>query len=836
MSATIQVEKFAEYFQPEFDAPILEMVGGRCFPVTTLFLEDVLGLIHHANTSGGVPTMAQYRQAQIEGSEWHDDTDEADDDDSAAGAGAAMDMTLMCPMCQHCGFTDEESFGMHVATCFGEPPVVPDIVPTEKNEKQLAKKNKKKKTMSKGTTSSRARPELGAVLEAALSVVGDDVKASLLESYVRQENALSRDQSVDYTLVLQLLYMIEQVFPIRDADSQGAILVFLPGWEEISYLERELTRSNMTASLYEIALLHSRLSAQEQRKAFVKPRPGKRKLILATNIAETSLTIEDVVFVIDSGKSKQAHALATTSSSSFVMGLQTTWVAKANCVQRMGRAGRVRPGVCFRLFSSTRYETSMKEFMVPELLTTPLEELMLHVTLLQFEKKLQISDAKSFLLQAMDPPSETAIDASLERLRVMGALGDNNTLTLLGWHLAHVCDSGVSVHMGKLLLWSHIFGSFEDVVQTTCALSGYRDPFLNFLGMAPEETRRVEASKLAFVRDARSPIDVQSDHLVLLLALQSFLQFHPRAYTEMEAFCRRNMLHRPTLEQIVSIYRQLDRDLQVLGMATETQMIESRAAPASRRAGPMPWDHARLAPYFMALGAGLYPNVLVAEQDSTSRNWTSKEKVKVRIDSSSLLQRSGRGNLSRRGPKRDGASSGGENAGSSLDWMVYHEMMQSERTRVAKNGTKLPSELILLLLVGNSSQVATEQVEPEKGAAEEEEVTKPPRWRIVLDDWIVFEVDSAEELGVILTLRARLQAAFTRHLDWLHESHLQLHARQSMAMSSHASRGDNVSKDVSATLATLPRDPMRELWRQHDTQLVQSLVAWVAADLQRNNN
>ncbi|KAJ0412770.1 hypothetical protein ATCC90586_002400 [Pythium insidiosum] len=822
MSATIQVEKFAEYFQPEFDAPILEMVGGRCFPVTTLYLEDVLGLIHHANTSGGVPTMAQYRQAQIDGSE------SQEDEDRDSGDAPVMDMALMCPLCQHCGFEDEESFGMHVAMCFGEPPAA--SAAPQKQEEKRAKTKKKPKKAGKTAANPRARLELGAVLESALHVVGENVKTSLLENYVRQENALSRDQSVDYTLVLQLLHMIEQVFPIRDVDSQGAILVFLPGWEEISYLERELSRSHMTSSLYEIALLHSRLSAQEQRKAFIKPRPGKRKLILATNIAETSLTIEDVVFVIDCGKSKQAHALATTSSSSFVMGLQTTWVAKANCVQRMGRAGRVRPGVCFRLFSQTRYETSMKEFMVPELLTTPLEELMLHVTLLQFEKKLQISDAKSFLMQAMDPPSETAIDASLERLRVMGALGEKDELTLLGWHLAHVCDSGVSVHMGKLLLWSHIFGSFEDVVQTTCALSGYRDPFLNFLGMAPEETQRVEASKLAFVRDARAPIDIQSDHFVLLLALQSFLQFHPRAYTEMETFCRRNMLHRPTLEQIVSIYRQLQNDLEVLGMARETQMVEPRAS-RQRRAGLEPWDCARLAPYFMSLGAGLYPNLLVAEQDSTSRNWTSKEKVKVRLDSSSLLQRSGRGNMSRRTAARNGGTEG-----SSLDWLVYHEMMQSERMRVAKNGTKLPTELILLLLVGNSSQVHTEQVEPDKeSVADDQAESLAPRWHVVLDDWIVFELDSAEELGVILTLRARLQAAFTRHLDWLHESHLQLHTRQSMALSSHPSRGESVKREISVPSATTPRDPMRELWRQHDVQLVQALNAWVAADLQRNN-
>ncbi|TMW62971.1 hypothetical protein Poli38472_005589 [Pythium oligandrum] len=807
MSATIQVEKFAEYFQPEFDAPILEMVGGRCFPVTTLYLEDVLALIHHSNTAGGASAFLQQQREMDQ-----DDSDE----DPEESVPAAIDSGLICPLCQTGGFADEESFGMHVATCFGEPPTPSEQPPPAPTKK---KKDKKKK-------SSRPKAEMGAVLENVLNLVPETLKTTLLENYVRQEDALSRDQSVDYTLLLQLLYMIEQVFPLGDPTTEGAILVFLPGWEEISYMERELLRSHMTASRYEIALLHSRLSAQEQRKAFLKPPRGKRKLILATNIAETSLTIEDVVFVVDCGKSKQAHALATTSSASFVMGLQTTWVAKANCVQRMGRAGRVRPGLCFRLFSKNRFETAMKEFMLPELLTTPLEELLLHVTLLQFEKKLHISSAKGFLMQAMDSPSETAIDASLDRLQVMGALDNSKHLTLLGWHLAHICDGGVSVYMGKLLLWSHVFGSFDEIVRTTCALSGYRDPFLNFLGMTNDELRQVEASKAGFLRDARTPFDVQSDHFLLLLAMDAFLKIHPRAFSEMDGFCRRNMLHRPTLEQVTSIYRQLQRDLEVLGMTEDSQLVKP-ALPASavsrdprrRASAPSTWSSERLGPYFMSLGAGLYPNVLFTKRTSASRNWTSKEKVKVRMESASMLAKAGN---TRRGKDDDD-----DDDGNSLEWMVYHEMMQSERVRVAKNGSKLPSQLILLLLLGNNDTIQVEEktIIVEKNP-DGEDVTIS-RWLVVVDEWILFELDSIEEVHVVRTLQRRLQAAFYRHLDRLHSTHLYLHSQHQSGLNQHHHAGDRPAPPPMVV------DPVQKLWQQHDEQLVSSLVAWISADLGR---
>ncbi|POM64628.1 DEAD/DEAH box RNA helicase [Phytophthora palmivora] len=710
MSATIQVEKFSQYFQPDFPAPVLQMVGGTNFPVTTLFLEDVLALLE-SDRSSPLPIMDDSRVGRI-GSGY-----------SSQVVVPATNNGLECPLCGGAGFADEEAFGMHVATCFGEPST--DLRAPSTPEPEI-------------TPLAVPVAAMGDVLHAALSEINDDTKEALLSSYMKQQDALRQDQAVDYDLLLQLLFLVNRTFPL-DENGKGAILVFLPGWEEISFMERALLNSPATSTTYEIALLHSRLSAQEQRRAFMTPPHGKRKLVLATNIAETSLTIEDVVFVVDCGKSKQTHALAATSSSSFVMGLQTTWVARANCVQRTGRAGRVRAGICFRLFSRARYETAMKEFMLPDLLTTPLEELLLQIKLLQFEKKLHIRDAKEFLLEAMDAPSDVSIDASLQRLEDMRALvdtGRGQALTLLGWHLGHICTGGVSVQMAKLLLWGHTFGCFDAILQTTCTLSGYRDPFISFLGMSPEEQRQVDASKKAFARNGSPPnLTLQSDHFVLWKAFEAYLDARARAsFKAKDAFCARNMLHRQTLEQLVAIYKQMQQDMESMGLSPATQLVPtlmSRAHAATVES---------IAPYLMALSIGMYPNALFTRSGGVSRNWTSKEKVKVKIDGTSMVTWTTAN--SQKYKRKHGVEQ--DDLGPPDEWLVYHEMMQSERTRLAKYGTKLPSLLLQALLMGSVETQAVEQQEVGVEANSDESVAAS-KWLLVLDDWIVFELSSANE-------------------------------------------------------------------------------------------
>ena len=150
---------------------------------------------------------------------------------------------------------------------------------------------------------------------------------------------------------MKLLSYIEQKFPWEE---RGDVLVFLPGINEISALQAALVeRAQQSSSSRWIVLpLHSTVSADEQDKVFDLAPDGSRKLILATNIAETSITIDGIRFVVDSGRAKDMVYDETTRTHS----LKEYTICKASAEQRKGRAGRTGPGVCFRIYSERVYE------------------------------------------------------------------------------------------------------------------------------------------------------------------------------------------------------------------------------------------------------------------------------------------------------------------------------------------------------------------------------------------------------------------------------------------------------------------------------------------------
>lgn len=176
--------------------------------------------------------------------------------------------------------------------------------------------------------------------------------------------------SVDVALIEQLLGKI-----CLDS-KEGAILVFLPGWDDISKTRERLSVNPIfkDASKFLIISLHSMVPSKEQKKVFSRPPSGCRKIILATNIAETAITIDDVVYVIDSGWMKEKSYDPYSNVSTF----QSSWISKASAKQREGRAGRCQPGICYHLYSKFR-ACSLPDFQVPEIKRMPIEELCLQV-------------------------------------------------------------------------------------------------------------------------------------------------------------------------------------------------------------------------------------------------------------------------------------------------------------------------------------------------------------------------------------------------------------------------------------------------------------------------
>ncbi|XP_016525140.1 putative ATP-dependent RNA helicase DHX30 [Poecilia formosa] len=153
----------------------------------------------------------------------------------------------------------------------------------------------------------------------------------------------------------------------------GAVLCFLPGWQDIKIVQQKLEeKPHFSPGSQMIVPLHSSLSVADQQVVFQRPQAGQRKIVLTTNIAETSITIDDIVHVVDTGTHKEQNYDQRTKVSC----LDTVWISRSNVTQRKGRAGRCQPGQAYHLFPRKQLET-MTPFPVPEILRTPLESLVL---------------------------------------------------------------------------------------------------------------------------------------------------------------------------------------------------------------------------------------------------------------------------------------------------------------------------------------------------------------------------------------------------------------------------------------------------------------------------
>ncbi|KMQ93554.1 atp-dependent rna helicase tdrd9 [Lasius niger] len=243
-------------------------------------------------------------------------------------------------------------------------------------------------------------------------------------------------------------------------DSDGAyerhaVLIFLPGLPEIEELRSVLLSAKYTDTKWDIIILHSLISTEDQENIFKKPPKDFRRIILSTNIAESSITVPDVKYVIDFCLTK----LHMTETGTNYQCLQLCWASKSNCQQRAGRAGRLMDG-----------RAVLQEEIIPEMLRAPLANIVLKA------KLLNMGEPKALLALSLDPPNLSSLRSTVLLLKEVGALLDrgqsiqefDGELTPLGRVMASL---PLDVHASKLIILGHLFGILQDAIIIAASMS-----------------------------------------------------------------------------------------------------------------------------------------------------------------------------------------------------------------------------------------------------------------------------------------------------------------------------------------------------------------------------
>ncbi|KAM9735606.1 LOW QUALITY PROTEIN: ATP-dependent RNA helicase DHX29 [Menidia menidia] len=398
-------------------------------------------------------------------------------------------------------------------------------------------------------------------------------------SRTRQVLQYMNPNKINMDLLLDLVDYLEKSPQFADVD--GAVLVFLPGLAHIQQLYDLLSSDKRfrDKNRFRIVALHSTLSSKDQAAAFTVPPAGVRKIVLSTNIAETGVTIPDVVFVIDTGKTKENKYHESSQMSSLV----ETFVSKASALQRQGRAGRVRNGFCFRLYPKYRFDAFM-DYSVPEILRVPLEELCLHIM------KCQYGSPEDFLSQALDAPQPQSVSNAVSLLRKIGACHpDNHALTPLGHHLASL---PVNVKIGKMLIYGAILGCLEPIATIAAAITE-KSPFSTPMNRKEEANLAKGALALA-----------SSDHLTIYNAYLGWRNSQSEGPRGEASFCRKHFLNRTALITIENVKQDLMRMVEQAGFWSPGPSPGWKRPPP-----PAPPTRERVAVLKAALAAGLYDNV-----------------------------------------------------------------------------------------------------------------------------------------------------------------------------------------------------------------------------------
>lgn len=433
---------------------------------------------------------------------------------------------------------------------------------------------------------------------------------------------------------------IGTVLQIHEEEPDGDILVFLTGREEIeravqAVAEAVSTQDALSAKRALLPLpMYAGLTADEQMYVFDEAPEDTRKVIFATNIAEASVTINGVVYVVDSGFVKQRAYNPTTGIET----LTTTPVSKAAAAQRAGRAGRTKPGKCFRLYTEDSY-LGLPDANVPEIQRSNLAPVVLQLKALGIDNVLRFP--------YFTPPPTELMTKALELLYSLGALDDYAKLTKpLGLRMAELA---VEPMMAKTLLAAPQFGCLGEMLTIAAMTSreGNSSVWIDNQdgGRSKEERQLVELVRRRFAAD-------EGDHLTLLNVYQAFVT---KGNGEAK-FCKENRLNFQMLKRAVSVRAQLRRFMERFGLEVPDVRQQQSAANKAEQIR-------------RCLTTGYFAHAARMQADGTFRN-VSGGTVLHAHPSSLLFNRK-------------------------ADWVIFHEVMETGDKTYIRDITKIEKKWLL---------------------------------------------------------------------------------------------------------------------------------------------
>lgn len=427
---------------------------------------------------------------------------------------------------------------------------------------------------------------------------------------------------IPYPLISKLITKLvaKELQGVRDENN--AILVFLPGWMEIKAANEALSSmltANQLLQDVEVFILHSMVGAEQQRLVFKKS--NRLKIILSTNIAESSITISEVKYVIDSCKVKEM----SYDHDSKIGVLSNQITTRDRLKQRRGRAGRVSEGVCFHLLPRSIINSEFtSEYSDPEILRTPLEQLCLQIKALgdTGEENANSLDVKSFLSEALSPPTTQSVENAIALLENLGALkiDTDENIENLSWLGRILACLPLSPQIGKILLLSLFFDCLDPIL-TLAAVLSQKSVFVNPIDSQAQRNADRQRQNLSN--------GYPSDHYTVLQAFHTWDRINSKSYNDGRMFAKTNYMSYSALRNIKEL-----RD-QFLTILKDAGLIQhSKDALSTYGKNNTNWSVIKA-----CLISGLYPNLLRQDPSRRSISFFERDNGDVKLHPSSIVSK-----------------------------------------------------------------------------------------------------------------------------------------------------------------------------------------------------